>query len=56
MTDNRFEYARFKSRDRAELALEDMYASGDVFEAECPLIERRSTINGTRWVITLPAE
>lgn len=46
----RFTYATFKTYDAAERALEEMFANGDVFEAERPLIERR----GNRHVITLP--
>jgi hypothetical protein len=46
----RYEYARYKTRERAEMALENMFATGDVVEAERPEIERR----GNRYVITLP--
>lgn len=50
----RFDYASYGSYDQAELALEDMFASGDVTEAERPEIERRKTDRGIRFVITLP--
>ena len=55
----RFDYATYKSRERAELALEDMFATGDVFECEGPEIEKRRVLrNGdfvNRYFITLLA-
>ena len=50
----RFDYAKYKSRERAELGLEDMFASGEVSEGERPKIVRRNTENGVRYFITLP--
>ena len=38
----RYEYAGpYRSIERAEAVLEDMYATGDVFECERPAIEAR---------------
>jgi hypothetical protein len=49
----RFEYSRHKSEARAEMALEDYFATGEVSLGEAPRIERRATPNGPRWVVTL---
>lgn len=49
----RFEYSRHKSEARAEMALEDYFATGEVSNADAPKIERRATPNGPRWVVTL---
>jgi hypothetical protein len=49
----RYDYAFFKCPTKASLALEDMWASGDVGSLEQPAIERRATSKGTRWIITL---
>lgn len=50
MSEYRFVYASYRTREKAESELFDMYACGDVFAAERPRIERR----GKRWCITLP--
>lgn len=55
MNEARYDYAAFKCPYKAENALFDMFACGDVFPAERPKIERRATERGTRWIITLPA-
>jgi hypothetical protein len=47
----RYDYAWFRSRTKAELALEDMFACGEVMPSEFPRIERR----GRFFFITLPA-
>lgn len=54
----RYVYSSHKTRDRAEDALEDMFASGDVCEGERPMIEARRE-GGLHprivaWQITLP--
>lgn len=53
----RFIYATAKSRDRAEAILEDMFATGDVFQSEDPRIEQlkdhRGKVKG--YAVTLPA-
>ena len=49
----RFEYSRHKSEERAEMALEDYFATGEVSDGDAPRIERRNTHNGPRWVVTL---
>lgn len=50
----RYEYASFKSPAQAALALEDMFASGDVCEAERPAIEKRTFAGQpSRFVIML---
>lgn len=49
----RFEYSRHKSIERAEMALDDYFASGEVCNGDAPKIERRTTPNGPRWVVTL---
>jgi len=38
----RYDYAAYRSMERAEAALEDMFATGDVFESERPMIEKRN--------------
>jgi hypothetical protein len=45
----RYDYASYSTYSKAELALEDMFATGDVCGGEFPRIERR----GKRYVITL---
>jgi hypothetical protein len=45
----RFTYSTHKTRDAAEMALEDYFATGEVSEGDCPRIEAR---NG-RYLITL---
>ncbi len=53
----RYDYASYKTYERASDALEDMFASGDVTQGERPKIEpRRSSPKRPveRWVITLP--
>lgn len=42
-------YATYKSRERAEAALEDMFAAGEVSPGEFPKIEK----SGARWAIKL---
>ena len=42
-------YASFHTREAAELALEDMFARGEVFECELDGIRKR----GNRWLILL---
>lgn len=52
----RFDYARYKTRERAEMSLEDSFASGDISQGDRPLIEPRRDHNGRilYWSITLP--
>ena len=52
---DRFDYASFRSLDRAENALEHYYACGEVDDTDLPRIERRntSTRGVDRYVITL---
>lgn len=45
----RYIYYWTKSRDKAEQALEDCFANGDISQSEQPRIERK----GSFWVITL---
>lgn len=58
----RYDYATFKTLDRAEEYLEYMFAAGEVYEGERPLIERRGgkTASWSKahyyYVITLPME
>lgn len=56
MSEPRFEYARAKTRERAESILEDCFANGEVSEGERPLIEARRDHNGKTlyWAVTLP--
>lgn len=56
----RYDYGFYKTREAAELALEDMYATGEVCEGERPRIEppRRSggkskAIGSGMWRITV---
>lgn len=49
----RFEYSRHKTEERAERALEDYFATGEVSLGDAPRIERRNTPSGIRWVVTL---
>jgi hypothetical protein len=49
----RYDYAFFKCPTKAEFALDEMWACGDVGTLEQPKIERRATDKGTRWIITL---
>ena len=37
----RYDYAVYKTLERAEIALEDCFATGDVLPGEFPRIERR---------------
>lgn len=61
MIEARFDYARYKTREGAESALEDMFAAGEVSEGEFPRIEKRVykpaswSRARTSYVITLPA-
>ena len=55
----RYDYSGlYRSFDNADMALSDMFAFGDVCEAERPEIEkrlvRRDGKTVARWVITLP--
>jgi len=51
----RFEYAGpYKTRERAEAALEHCFATGEVVEGERPEVESRKTPKGRRWFVTLP--
>ena len=52
--DLRYVYAAYRSRERAEAALDGMFAIGEVLEGENPRIEIRGRTK--RYVITLPAE
>ncbi len=45
----RFDYGWYRTKERAEAALEDMFAFGDVSEGEFPRIEKR----GKGYAITL---
>lgn len=59
MTEARYDYAGpFRSRERAEEVLDNMFASDEVCEGEHPEIEsRKPRLNGKyvrRWFITLP--
>lgn len=57
MTEIRFTYSMHKTLEAAERSLEDMYACGDVCEAERPRIERKRGVSGrTYWCVTLPIE
>ena len=50
----RYDYGRFRSRERAETYLESMFANGEVSSGENPQIERRSNTDGSPlWVLTL---
>jgi hypothetical protein len=53
----RYVYSLHRSREAAEAKLEDMYAAGEVCEAEQPRIERHPhPITGKPcWTITLPS-
>ena len=37
-----FQYASYRTRERAEAALEDMFASGEIHETEHPRIVRKA--------------
>ena len=50
---NRYHYASYRSLERAQAALEDCFASGDILPGELPRIERQSTGGLIRFVITL---
>lgn len=50
----RFDYARAKTRERAESILEDCFANGEVSESERPLIERKGSGKSVYWAVTLP--
>ena len=56
MSEPRFDYARAKTRERAESILEDCFANGEVSEGERPLIEARRDHKGKTlyWAVTLP--
>lgn len=45
----RYVYGVYKTRERAEAALEDMFAFGEVSEGEFPRIEKI----GKAWCVTL---
>jgi hypothetical protein len=50
----RYDYGRFRSREKAETYLDDMFASGEVSAGERPQIERRLASNKSPvWVLTL---
>lgn len=55
-TEVRYYYSTgHKTREAAEMALEEMYALADVTEGERPLIEPYTARNGhRRYAITLP--
>jgi hypothetical protein len=53
MTYDRFDYARFRSHELAELAIEDFFASGEIDQTDEPQIERRPARFGYRYVVTL---
>lgn len=56
---HRYDYGAYKTLERAQAALEDMFATGDVCEGEKPEIEKRSGKTAswskakTRYVVTL---
>lgn len=50
---SRFDYATFRDWTRANDALEDWFATGEISEGEHPEIEQRETDNGTRFVVTM---
>lgn len=53
---NTYVYAYgYKSRDKAESALENMFAEGEVSLGEEPKIERRTVDQRTSWSIVLHA-
>lgn len=63
MTEARYDYAGpYKTIERAEAVLDDMFASGDVCAGERPEIERRGGKTASwsparyRFYITLPME
>ena len=45
----RFVYSHHKTRDQAELALEQYYATGEVCDGEHPEIVRRRYTSGKVW-------
>lgn len=55
--DGRFIYATAKTKEGAQAELDDMFATGDVFESEKPLVEPiRDHHNRIKfWAVTLPA-
>jgi hypothetical protein len=49
----RFDYGMFKTREKAELALEDYFANGEVSNADQPRIEPRKTSRGIWYAVAL---
>lgn len=49
----RFPYATFRTKQAAEAALDDMWATGEVSDSDQPKIEKRKQRNGTRFVLYL---
>lgn len=61
-TPGRFDYAGpYKTREKAEAVLEEMFATGDICAAEQPQVEVRSgktaswSRKPTRYFVTVPA-
>lgn len=59
----RYDYATYRTEERAWAAVEDMYATGDATEYEDPQVERRNFMipgldgyqRKTRFVVTMRA-
>lgn len=52
-----YEYATYSTKERAESALEDMFARDEICAAEDPQIERRTTLHHkTYFAIVLPLD
>jgi hypothetical protein len=49
----RFDYAMFKTRDKAELAIEDYFATGEIDNSDQVRIERRQTPRGVYYAVSL---
>jgi hypothetical protein len=49
----RFDYGWFKTRDRAELAIENYFAAGEIDNSDRPQIETRRTPRGMYYAVTL---
>lgn len=49
----RFVYSRHKSLERAQMALDDYFATGEVSLSEFPQIKPVNTPAGKRWIVEI---